>query len=73
MGVAEQLGVSTTGEFMPKKRLTHDLSFPGSFSGKSVNSRILKEKLEPCMFGHTLLRIIRSIFHLGQNYTDNII
>ena len=29
MEVAEQLGVSATGEFVPKKRLTHEFSFPG--------------------------------------------
>ena len=34
MGVEEQLGVSATGDFVPKKRLTSDLSFPGSYSGK---------------------------------------
>ena len=73
MVVAEQLGVSATGEFVPKKRLTRDLSFPGSYSGKSVNSRILTEKLEPCMFGNNLLRIIHKIVQLRHNYTDNII
>ena len=36
MGVAEQLGVISTGEFVPKKRLTHDLSFPGQYPGKPV-------------------------------------
>ena len=73
MGVEEQLGVNSTVDFVPKKRLTHDLSFPGSYSGKWVNSRILKEKLEPCMFGHNLLRIIHKIVQLRQNYTDKII
>ena len=37
MGVAESLGVSATGEFVPKKRITHDLSFPGCFSEESTN------------------------------------
>ena len=73
MGLAEQLGVSATGKFLPKKRLTHDLSFPGSYSGKSVNSIVLKDKLEPCMFGHTLLIIIHKIVNLRHNYTDKII
>ena len=73
MLVTEHLGVSATGEFLPKKRLTHYFSFPGSYSGKSVNSIILKEKVEPCMFGHTLLIIIHKIVHLLQNYTDKII
>ena len=29
MGVAEEGGISATGEFVPKLRVTHDLSFPG--------------------------------------------
>ena len=37
MGVAEQLGVSSSGEFIPKQRITHDLSFPGQVSNESVN------------------------------------
>ena len=73
MVVAEKLGVSATGVFVLKKRLTHNLSFPGSYSGKSVNSIILKKKLETCMYGHTLLRIIHKIVHLLQNYTYKII
>ena len=33
MGVAEQLGVNAEGKFVPKTRITHDLSFPGKESG----------------------------------------
>jgi hypothetical protein len=55
MGVAEQLGVSATGDFVSKLRITHDLSFPQKISGESINSRVNEELLEPCMFGHTLL------------------
>ena len=73
MGVAQQLCVSATEGFVPKKRLTHDFSFPGSYSIKSVNSIILKKKLEPWIFEHTLLRIIHKIVHLCHNYTDKII
>ena len=42
MGVADQLGVSATGEFVSKLRVTHDLSFPGKISKKSINSRVKK-------------------------------
>ena len=45
MGVAEQIGISATGEFVPKLRLTHDLSFPGKESGESINSRVEKINL----------------------------
>ena len=68
MGVADQLGVSANGEFVNKLRVTHDLSFPGKISGESINSRVQKDLLEPCMFGHTLLRVIHTIVHLRQKY-----
>ena len=42
MGVADQLGISATGEFVSKLRITHDLSFPQIVSGESVNSRVEK-------------------------------
>ena len=68
MGVADQLGISATGEFVSKLRLTHDLSFPQIVSGESVNSRVKKQKLEPCMFAHTLLRVIHHIIYLKSKY-----
>ena len=66
MGVVEQLGISHTGDFVKKKRITHDLSFPGQASKTSVNSRVIKKNLEPCMFGYTMLRIIHWILHLRR-------
>lgn len=41
IGVVEQLGVSESGTFVPKKRLIHDLSFPGAVSDESINSRVI--------------------------------
>ena len=64
MGVAEHLGVQEDGSFAPKLRLTHDLSFPGARSEQSINSRVVEDALEPCMFGHALLRLIHRIVHL---------
>ena len=68
MGVAEQLGVNAAGDFVNKKRITHDLSFPGAVSDESVNSRVIKDNLEPCMFGHTLLRVIHYIVNLRARH-----
>ena len=70
MGVAEQLGVSETGEFIEKLRITHDLSFPAAFSNQSVNSRVNKDELEPCMFGHALQRLIHHIVVLRKRHPD---
>ena len=68
MGVATHVGISETGKFVPKKRLTHDLSFPGAVSGLSVNSRVDVSKLEPCMFSHVFSRIIHYIVALRRTY-----
>ena len=73
MGVADQLGMSATGEFVSKLRITHDLSFPQIVSGESVNSRAEKEKLEPCMLEHTLLRVIPHIVYIRKKYPEMII
>ena len=73
MGVADAVGISATGEFVPKLRVTHDLSFPGEVSGQSVNSRVIKDDLEPCMFGHALLRIVHHIVNLRRKYPNKII
>ena len=68
MGVADQLGISATGDFVSKLRVTHDLSFPQEASKASLNSRVNEEELEPCMFGHTLLRLVHHIVHLRLKY-----
>ena len=73
MGVADQLGIDSNGEFVSKLRITHDLSFPGAVSGESINSRIREGELEPCMFGHTLLRVIHRIVNLRKQYPNTII
>ena len=38
-----------------------------------MNSRKIQEDLEPCIFGHTLLRIIYKIVHLRETYPEKII
>ena len=68
MGVQDQIGISATGEFVSKLRVTHDLSFPQEISGESLNSRVIDDELEPCMFGHTLLRLVHHIVYLRQKY-----
>ena len=68
MGVAGYLGINVFGEYILKERVTHDLSFPGIKSKKSVNSRIDKTKLEPIIFGHCLIRLIRQIVVLQNEF-----
>ena len=73
MGVTEALGISANGEFVPKKRITHDLSFQGCHSQESTNSRIIDESLEPCMFGFCLSRLIHKILQLRKRFPSNTI
>ena len=68
MGVASHCGISAFGEFIDKLRITHNLSFPGKVSEQSVNSRVSNTDQEPCMFGHTLLRVIHYIVNLRKRY-----
>ena len=68
MGVAAQCGISAFGEFIDKLRITHNLSFPGKISEQSVNSRVINNNQEPCMFGHTLLQIIHYIVNLRRRH-----
>ena len=71
MGVVTHLVITDTGEFVPKDRLTHDLSFPGKVSGESINSRVNKGNLEPCMFSFVFSRIIHYIVALRAKYPDS--
>ena len=73
LGVTEQMGVSASGEFVKKLRITHDLSFQGNESDESTNSRVVEDELEPCLFGYTLLRVIHRIVHLRKLHPKSII
>ena len=64
MGVAEHPRINTFGKYIPKKRVTHEISFPGIKSKKSLNSRVNKTKIEPTLFGHCLIRLIHQIVAL---------
>ena len=60
IGVAQQTSIDEQGERYTKRRTTHDASFP-SPSGTSINIRLQRECLEPCFYGHCLLRLLHAI------------
>ncbi len=70
MGSSTHLGVTDTGEFVPKNRLTNDLSFPGLTSQSSVNAHVHTSSLEPCMFVHVFLCITHYIVTLRKKYPN---
>lgn len=68
MGVQDHMGVTENGTFRSKKRVTHNLSNEGEYSGKSVNSRVIEEEMLPCMFGYCLLRVVHFIVNLRRRH-----
>jgi hypothetical protein len=70
MGVVSQSTINDRGEIIPSNRVTHDLSFLGKSSKLSINSRTNMDLLEPCQYGHMLLRVIHYIVALRICYPN---
>jgi hypothetical protein len=59
MNIAAQNTINELGQFVENDRLTHDQSFCSKDgSGTSVNTRVIKSELIPCMFGACVRREI---------------
>ena len=69
MNITDQNSINERGEIVAKKRLTHNQSFKFS-SGTSLNSRVIKEDLQDCMYGSCLFRIIHQILNIHQKYPN---
>jgi len=69
LGVQFQRTIDEHGATIPKYRMTHDQTFPGP-SGKSVNLRIDKSKLPPCVYGHVLKRLTHYIVDQRAKHPD---
>lgn len=70
LGIVSQWSVEEKGERYIKRRVTHDCTFPGP-SGKSIKKRVQEEHLEPCQYGHSMLRILYSIYSLSIKYPNS--
>ncbi len=53
MNIMHQFTLDASGDIIDKERLTHDQSFLWK-SGSLVNQRIVKEKLQQCMYRRCL-------------------
>ena len=60
IGVATQSSIDANGDHYTKRRTTHDASFQPA-SGESINTRLRREELEPCYYGHCLLRLLHAL------------
>ena len=57
LNIMKQNSIDQYGQIIGKDRMTHDQSYKWG-SGTSVNSRVRKPELLPCMFGGCLRRLI---------------
>ena len=67
MNIADQNTINERGEIVAKKRLTHNQSYK-FVSGTSVNSRVIKDELQDCMYGSCLFRIIHEILNMRAKH-----
>ncbi len=74
MGLVEQATINERGEIVDKLRVTHDQSYnPVKGTRRSVNDRVYRDELTPCMFGRALLRHIHQIVALRYRHPNAII
>jgi len=73
LNIAEQFTISEFGEVIQTQRLTHNQSKTFSASGTSVNSRVDKNKLQDCMYGHMIIRLVHYIVALQISEPNKII
>jgi hypothetical protein len=74
MGLVEQATINERGEIIDKLRVTHDQSFkPVKGSRQSVNNRVNRAMLTPCMVGRSLLCHIHQIVALRHCHPTEII
>ena len=69
MNIMRQNTIDEQGRIVEKDRLTHDQSYKWG-SGTSVNSRVDKSKLLPCMFGATIRRIANLAVALRRKFPN---
>jgi len=68
LGIAEQFTIDENGCRIPKKRVTHDASFPAP-SGISVNNKVIDALLQECIYGQCLRRILHGIHAIRVRHT----
>ena len=67
VGCQNQQTIDEKSNVIPKKRVTHNLSF-NRRKGQSVNQRVRKEELPGVMFGHLMRRFLHLIHHTLRNH-----
>jgi hypothetical protein len=57
MNIMNQFTLDAGGEIVEKERLIHDQSFQWQ-SGLLVNKQVIKDRLQQCMYGRRLMRLL---------------
>ena len=60
VGVHTQFTIDEKGERKTKRRTTHDASFQPP-SNKSINTRMNRDALHECFYGHCMLRVLHKL------------
>jgi hypothetical protein len=68
MNIQHQHTINKMGKIIDRERLTHNQSYKWSSLRTSVNSRIAKEALMPCMYGTCLQRLINRTIPTRRKY-----
>ena len=69
VGCQDRLTTDEHANIVPKKRITHDLSF-NRREGKLINQRVRKEELPGVIFGHAMLQFPHLIHHLWWHHSN---
>jgi len=73
LNVVEQHTISEFGEIVQSQRLTHNQSKVFSHSDTSVNSRVITDDLQDCMYGHMIIRLVHYIVALRRKAPNKVI
>ncbi len=68
MNIMDQNSIDDCGRIIEKMRLTHDQSYVFDGSKTSVNSRVRKDELQPCMYGACLRRLINWVIAARRRF-----
>lgn len=68
LNIQDQNTIDENGNVIPSQRLTHNQSKTYKASETSINSRVIVELLQDCLYGHMLLRLIHYIVALRLSF-----
>jgi hypothetical protein len=68
LNIQPQNTINKTGRIIPKDRMTHNQSFKWTASGTSVNSRVTKNQLLPCVYWGVIQQLVNWMVAARNKY-----